>query len=490
MSTFDYSLRAVARAAYPSLRLYIDGAWVETERRRSSDVLDPTTGETLGRLPWADEQDLDRAIAAADRSFSVWQRISALDRARYLRDATAWLRTHRAQWASLIALELGKPYAEALRETETACEMFEWAAEEARRLYGRLIPPRVANMRMMAMPVPVGPAGAIAGWNAPSITPARKIAAALATGCTMVLKPSEGTPGTALMIAEAFDQAGLPPGVLNVVFGDPPTTGQRFATDPRLRMLSFTGGTLVGKLLAGAAGAALKRTVFELGGHAPVLVFADCDVESVARAAVAAKFRNSGQICTSPTRFNVEEAAYDRFVAAFVAAAGNLVVGDPFDPATQMGPMQNARRVSAIRELIDDAVSRGATEALRGHSPDRAGFFHTPTILTDVPLGARVTNEEPFGPLAVVSRFSGIDAAIAEANRLPFALAAYAFTNDLRVADRLGQEVQAGTFAINHWAASMPETPFGGMKDSGLGSEGGIEGLAAFQQIRFVSVAS
>lgn len=480
--------RRDAEAAYPALALVVGGRWIGAEERPTVPVVDPGTERVLGHLPVADEADLDRAIEAAHDAFPGWRDTPALARGRILRAAAGWLRAHRRDWAGLIALELGKPLAQAEAEAETACEMIDWAAEEGRRLYGRDIPPRTSGLRLTAFSEPVGPVGAIAGWNAPAITPARKIAGALGAGCSIVLKPSEATPASGLMLARAFAEAGLPPGVLNLVFGDPPAIGRRLATDPRLRMLSFTGGTSVGKDLAALCAATMKRMVMELGGHAPVIVLADCDVEAVARAGAAAKYRNGGQVCTSPTRFLVEAPAYRRFADAFVGAAQALKVGDPFAAGTQMGPLQNARRAAAIRALLADARPRATLS--EGSAPEGPGFWQAPAVLTDLGPEARAWHEEPFGPLAVLAPCAGLDAAIAEANRLSLGLAAYAFTSSLAAAERLGREVQAGTLAVNHWSASFPETPFGGVKDSGFGLEGGQEGVMAFRQQRFVSVAS
>ena len=479
-----------AIAAYPCLQLFIDGHWIERENRDAGEVIDPSTGKVLGMLPHATTVDLDRAIAAAAGSFEGWKRTPALERSRILRSAAAHLRIRRQELVQLIALELGKPPAEAVRETETACEMLEWGAEEARRLYGRIIPARVPNISMMAVPTAVGPVGAASGWNAPSITPARKLSAALAAGCTIVLKPSEATPATALFVVRALHEAGVPAGVVNVVFGNPSQTVSRLAADPALRLISFTGGTQVGKTLAAIAAGNMKRMVFELGGHAPVLVFNDANTDVVAKAAVAAKFRNSGQICTSPTRFLVQRESYARFLEIFVATTEKLTVGDPFAPGTDMGPMQNQRRVVAIQDLIRDACERGATLATGGRRIDRPGFWHEPTVLTDVPAEARALHEEPFGPVAIMRPFDDIDDAIREANRLDFGLAAYAFSNSLRTVERVSVALNCGTLAVNHWTASLAETPFGGMKDSGIGAEGGVEGIAAFIQTRFISVSS
>lgn len=481
---------SAAAARYPDLRLFIDGTWIGADGRASQPVIDPSTGDALGHLPLASALDIDRAIDTAEAAFRHWRETPALDRSDMLRAVAGYLRARREEWAELIALELGKPLAEALREADVACEMFEWGAEEARRLYGRIIPARASKLRVMAIAEPVGPVAAICGWNAPAVTPARKISAALAAGCTIVVKPSEATPASALMISRACAAADVPPGVVNMIFGDPPTIGRRFASDPAFRALTFTGGTEVGKQLASLAASGLKRTVFELGGHAPVLVFNDVDIDAVARACVAAKFRNAGQICTSPTRIIVQKNCLERFSEAAVAALADWRVGDPFEPGIRMGPLQNGRRRDAVAHLVSDALGAGGRLLAGGKVADGPGFFHQPTLLADVSDSALIRREEPFGPLGIVMPFEDVDDALAQANALPFGLAAYAFTHDLDVSERLTRDMEAGTLAINHWAASFPETPFGGLKDSGLGSEGGTEGVAAFVRTRLVTVGS
>ncbi|WP_375392494.1 NAD-dependent succinate-semialdehyde dehydrogenase [uncultured Sphingomonas sp.] len=482
--------RARAEAAYPRLHLLIDGAWIAADARPSEPVIDPSTGKALGRFPVAGPADVERAIAAAGDSFEAWRLKPALERSHLLRAAAEGIRAQKELLANLIALELGKPLGEALREAELACEMFEWAAEEARRLYGRLIPSRSPTLRLSAVRVPVGPAGAVSGWNAPALTPARKLSSALAAGCTIVLKPSEATPATAQLLVRALHDAGIPRGVVNMVLGDPPASVGRMVDHPGLRMFSFTGGTDVGRRLAARAALTLKRTVFELGGHAPVLIFDDVCPEEVAPAAAAAKFRNAGQVCTSPTRFLVARPIFARFRDAFVRATEALRVDDPFADGTAMGPLQNARRLEAVTTLVADARAQGAAVIAGGSPIEGTGCWHQPTVFVDVPLDARVIAEEPFGPIALLAPFDTIDEAIAEANRLPFGLAAYAATQRLSIAERLSRDVHCGTLAINSWIASFPETPFGGMKDSGIGIEGGTEGIAAFLQTRCISVAA
>lgn len=468
----------------------IGAQWREGGGHTLQPVVDPSTGDTLAELRHASAADVDAAVAAADAAFDGWRRTPAIERARLLRAGAALLRGRREQVATLIALELGKPLAQGLAEIDTAAELFEWAAEEGRRCYGRLIPPRAGGLQQRTELVPLGVVAAASGWNAPAITPARKISSALAAGCTLVLKPSEETPHVAIAIVEALRDAGLPPGVVNLLFGDPAAIMARLIDAEPVRAISFTGGTAVGRTLGAAAGQRLKRATLELGGHAPVLVFDDVDVASVARAAALAKFRNAGQVCTSPTRFVVQQSVHDRFVAAFAEATRALVVGPALRPGVQMGPLKNPRRVLAMQRLIDDAASHGVLPVVGGHALPGPGSYFAPTLLLDPQSRCAASNEEPFGPLALVRPFTTLDEALAEANRLPVGLAAYAFTRDLGRAQALADGVRCGALAINDWAVSMPETPFGGVADSGFGLEGGSEGLREFLQVRSVRIGN
>lgn len=476
--------------AYPAPRLWIDGTWLDADGRGQQAVINPADGTELGRLPLATEADIERAIESAQRVFAAWRAAGPMQRSAVLRRTAAIIREDRDTLARLISLELGKPLAQARGETETAAEMFEWAAEEGRRAYGRLIPERTPGYRQIAVPEPVGPVMAISGWNAPAITPSRKIAGALAAGCPIIIKPSEATPATALFLARALESAGLPAGAVNMVFGDPAAIAGQLLDSPLIRMITFTGSTGVGKQLAARATRTMKRMVFELGGHAPALVFPDVGLDEVVRGAVATKYRNSGQVCTSPTRFYVHRDIYDDFVAAFVRHAGELRPGDPLTEGTGMGPVQNARRLEALEAMVDDARQHGATVWTGGERLPGDGFFFPPTVLTDVGTECRLANEEPFGPLAMITPFSDTDEALEQANRLPLGLASYLFSNDLRVVDRVSRDIQCGNVIVNHWKVSFPETPFGGVEDSGIGLEGGIEGLRAFQQLKFVSQAA
>jgi succinate-semialdehyde dehydrogenase/glutarate-semialdehyde dehydrogenase len=472
---------------YPAIGIVIDGHWENVGSRRTAPVVNPSTGKVLGDLPFSESGDLARALDAAARSFEAWGGTPAVERSGVLRRTADIVRSRSETLAGLISLELGKPFPEAIREVETAAGMFEWAAEEGRRSYGRVIPSRTAGMVMTSTVEPVGPVAAFCGWNAPAITPARKISGAVAAGCSIVIKPSESTPASALFLVRCLETAGLPRGVVNVVFGDAATIAEALWTSPITRMVTFTGSIPVGRQLAALAGLHLKRMVFELGGHAPVLIFPDVDVKAVATAAVAAKFRNSGQVCTAPTRFVVHRDCYETFTERFVEVARAWRVGDPFLSTTQMGPLQNARRVSATADLIADAVGNGASLLTGGRPLDRPGFFFEPTVLTDVSFECRVAHEEPFGPIALISSFASEEDAIAEANRLPVGLTSYLFSHDLRVVEGLSAAIHSGAVIVNNWAASYPETPFGGMGDSGIGTEGGVEGLQAFQQVKFVS---
>jgi len=479
----------MTRPDYPPLQLRIGSRWVDAGDRATLPVVNPADETVLGHLPCATSQDIDAALNAARDSFAPWRDTSPVERARVLRRAAETLREERETLAGLIALELGKPLREGLKEIETGAGMFEWAAEEGRRAYGRIIPPRNPAYRLNAVPEPVGPVAGFAGWNAPVITPARKIAGALAAGCSIIIKPSEATPATALFLARALAEAGLPDGVVNLLSGDPAAIAEQLLRSPVTRMVTFTGSTAVGKQLAALATQSMMRMVFELGGHAPVLVFPDTDVDAVVKGAVASKYRNSGQVCTSPTRFYVHESVYPDFVEAFTERAASLRLGDPFSEEAQMGPVQNPRRLAALQSLVQDARQQGATVTTGGEALEGPGFFFQPTVLTNVSDDCRAVSEEPFGPLAMISPFPTTDEAIALANRLPVGLASYLFTQDTRVVARVSREIQCGNLSINQWAASFPETPFGGVLDSGVGSEGGVEGLQAFQQIKFVSQA-
>ncbi|MGM5024060.1 NAD-dependent succinate-semialdehyde dehydrogenase [Tardiphaga sp. 367_B4_N1_1] len=472
---------------YPALKLFIDGNWRAGEGRDTGPVLNPATGLVLGELPHASEADLDEALASSARAHEQWRKMSAVDRGHILQRASALILERAEHIAGLITLELGKPIAESRGEVETAAGMFGWNAEEGRRAYGRVIPSRNRAIQQIAVREPLGPIAAFAPWNAPAITPARKISSALAAGCSVIIKPAEETPATALAIAAALVDAGLPPGVLNMVFGDPAMISRKLLNSPITRGLTFTGSTQVGKQLGALAVQTMKKMTLELGGHAPVLIFGDIDPEAAAISAVQAKFRNSGQVCTSPTRFFVHESIHDRFTVKLAELANAITVGDGFMATTKMGPLAHARRIESMERFVDDARSRNIAVSAGGERCGNQGFFYRPTVLSHVDDDCIASNVEPFGPLAATAPFRSMDDAIRLANRLPFGLASYVMTNDMRNASAISEAIQSGNVIVNHWQASLPETPFGGYKDSGIGSEGGIEGLQEFQTVKYVS---
>ena len=449
-------------------------------------VFNPSNGQALGDYAHASRTDVEEAVAAAAEAFRTWRKTSALERSALLRRVASLMRERGAAIAEQIARELGKPYGEAQKEVVTAAEMFEWASEEVRRIYGRTIPARGEGITQTVVWEPIGPVAAFAGWNAPAITPSRKISGALAAGCTIVIKPSEETAGVALHIARVIQDAGIPDGVVNMVFGEPGEIADILCAAPQIAMVTFTGATSIGKVIGSKAALTMKRATLELGGHAPVVVCDDVDVDRVVRMAVATKYRNAGQVCTSPTRFLVQSPIFDVFCEKFVEAAKAVKVGDPFDSATQMGPLKNLRRLEAIERMVQDARQRGLKVAAGGERIGSEGFFYRPTVILQPTLDSDAATIEPFGPVALISAFDQLDDAIAEANRLPFGLAAYAYTNQLSRAHRLAHEIDSGVVCINEWQASLPETPFGGHKDSGLGSEGGIEGIQEFLRIKCV----
>ena len=469
---------------------YISGNFRQGRSEITYDVLNPATTESLGQINFTSPEDIYEAIQSAKHAFLVWRNTTAFERSIKIRQIANLMYARVDELALQISLELGKPLAEAKKEVQTAAEMFEWASEEARRIYGKTIAPRTAHIKQTVTYEPIGVVAAFSGWNAPAITPARKISAALAAGCSIVIKPSEETAGIALKIAQIIAEIDFPQGLVNMVFGNPEEISNILCESPDIAMITFTGATSIGKSLAAKASQHLKKLTLELGGHAPVIVCEDVDVEKVAKAAVAAKFRNAGQVCTSPTRFLIHDAIFNEFSQKFVEYAKQIKTGNPFDALTQMGPLKNARRLSAIEALVQNARDLGVEVAAGGEKiTDLAGYFYAPTVLVQPSLDVQVNHIEPFGPIAILRSFNHLDEALAEANRLPFGLAAYAFTNNFAYIERISNEIESGVISINDWQASLPETPFGGVKDSGLGTEGGAEGIHEFLKIKTVRVA-
>ena len=472
---------------YSDLHLLIDGQRLRGEGRRTLPVINPATEEVLGELPLASPADLDRALEAAQRSWPVWRALGPQQRGRILRKAADLLRERVEPIARLATIEEGKALAEARVELNVSADIMEWYAEEGRRAYGRVLPQRTAGMRMTVVKEPVGPVAGFAPWNFPLGNPTRKLAAALAAGCSVIVKPAEEAPGCALAIAQALVDAGVPAGVLAVVFGVPAEVSRHLITSPVIRAVHFTGSIPVGKQLTALAAAGMKRTTMELGGHAPVLVFDDVDVDAVLDMSATAKFRNAGQVCVSPTRFFVHEAIYERFARGFAERAKSMTVGNGLDNGVRMGPLAHDRRRPAVAALIDEAVTSGARALAGGHALPGKGYFYAPTVLADVPDTARIMNEEPFGPVAVLQPFREFDEVIRQANRLPYGLAAYAFTQNARRVNLLGEQIESGMLAISSFTIAAPEAPFGGVKESGHGSEEGIEGLDSCLVTKFIT---
>ncbi|MCH2069255.1 MAG: NAD-dependent succinate-semialdehyde dehydrogenase [Shimia sp.] len=468
---------------YPDLQLFINGQWRNSAK--TLPVVNPATEAVLGQLPCASRADLEDALRAAEAGFEVWRKTSPRARADLIVRAAAIMRDRQEEIAQSITAEHGKPLAQARLEVIRGAEFFEWDAGEAMRTYGRVIP-SAAGGKISVHHSPIGVVAAFSPWNFPMSQPARKIAGALASGCSVILKAAEETPAGAIHIVRAFEEAGLPPGVLNLVFGVPSEISEFLIPQPSVRLVALTGSTQVGRHLTGLAAQSDTRVLMELGGHAPVIVCEDTDVEQAAISGAVRKMRNAGQVCTSPTRFFIHESIFDRFVDTFVARAAATVVGNGITDGVEMGPTANARRIPVLSALVEDAVAQGAELSTGGGRHGDTGYFFQPTVLTNVPSSARIMQEEPFGPIAVLNPVGSLDEAIAQANAVPYGLAGYAFTNRADYIDRLIDEIEVGNFSINTLEASLPETPFGGVKSSGYGREGGTEGLKSYLTVKNV----
>jgi succinate-semialdehyde dehydrogenase/glutarate-semialdehyde dehydrogenase len=471
-------------SAYPDIRLLIDNQWRACAA--SSPVLNPSDETVIGQVPHATSKDLADVVAAAARGFATWRRTAPQERARIMLGAVALLRERVDAIAMAITLEQGKPLAQARAEVLRGCDLMAWDAEEGRRLYGRVIPAE-PGMRHTVIREPAGVVAAFTPWNFPMSSPARKVGGALAAGCSIILKAAEETPAGAVLLAQAFVDAGLPPGVLNLVFGDPALISSTLIAHPAVRLVTFTGSTVVGKHLTELAGRHMKPVIMELGGHAPVIVCDDADPEAAAAACVKGKLNNAGQVCVAPTRFYAHDAVYDRFVAAFRTQADAVRVGCGLSPDSHIGPVTNARRLQAMETMVEDALARGARLVSGGRRVGSSGYHFPLTVLADVPDDALAMREEPFGPLCLIARVASLDEAIDKANSLPFGLAGYAFTQSARNAYELGERLELGNLAINHLVSAVSETPFGGVKDSGYGREGGTEGLECYTHAKSIS---
>ncbi|HYA04453.1 MAG TPA: NAD-dependent succinate-semialdehyde dehydrogenase [Xanthobacteraceae bacterium] len=474
---------------YANLQLFIDGQWLGGDGRAGEEVINPATEKPLAHLPHASPADLDHALEAARKGFAVWRATSAYDRAKIMRKAADLMRERYDAISKTLVQEEGKAYPEARAEVLTSADIIEWYAEEGRRAYGRIVPGRGKGLRQIVTQEPVGIVAAFTPWNFPALTPARKIGGALAAGCALILKASEETPGACVEMVRCFADAGLPAGVLNLVFGVPANISEHLIAKDDVRKISFTGSIPVGKHLAALAARGMKRATMELGGHSPVVVFADADPEKSADTIAAFKYRNAGQVCISPTRFYVQEPVYGRFLARFTEYANAIKLGDGLEKGVTMGPLANARRIDAMESFVNDAKERGGKVVTGGKRRGNQGFFYEPTVITDLPDDCKLMTQEPFGPLAPVVTFKTFDEVVERANSLPYGLAAYAFTGSAQTANLIGDALQAGMVGVNSIAVSTPETPFGGVKESGYGSEGGLEGLQAYLNTKFISQA-
>ncbi|NVM79196.1 succinate-semialdehyde dehydrogenase/glutarate-semialdehyde dehydrogenase [Duganella sp. SG902] len=474
--------------SYPDTRLLIANEWSDATGGKTIPVLNPATGKPIGTVAHASIADLDRALAAAQRGFDAWRKVPAHERAAIMRRAASLLRERADEIGRLLTQEQGKPLVQARGEALAGADIIDWFAAEGMRVYGRIVPSRNPAAQQLVLKEPVGPVAAFTPWNFPINQVVRKLAAALATGCSFLCKAPEETPASPAALFQCFVDAGVPAGAVGLVFGNPAEISNYLIPHPVIRKVTFTGSTPVGKQLAALAGAHMKRVTMELGGHAPVIVADDADVALAVEATGGAKFRNAGQVCISPTRFLVHNSIKDEFTRALVAHAERLQLGNGLVEGTTLGPLANERRVAAMSSVVADARAKGAKVATGGERVGTEGNFFAPTILADVPLDASVFNDEPFGPVAAIRGFDSLDEAIAEANRLPFGLAGYAFTRSIKNAHQLMHNVEVGMLWLNQPATPSAEMPFGGIKDSGYGSEGGPEALEAYLNTKAVSL--
>lgn len=476
---------------YPTLKFLINGEWVGTGDAGTMAVINPATGAEIAQCPKAGPAQLDAALKAAGDAFPAWSATSGAERHAILRRAANLLRERAPAIAKVVTAEMGKPRAQALGEITGSADVIDFLGEEAKRRGGRLIPTRGTQLiAQMVTHEPIGPAVLLTPWNFPVNLPAKKIAGALAAGCTAILKPAENTPASAQLLVECFIDAGVPAGVLNLVHGDPGPIAERLVASPVTRKVSFTGSTAVGKQLGALAASHMKRFAPELGGHAPVIVSKHADVARAATMCAGTKFRNAGQVCVSPTRFLVAREIYDTFVAEFASIAGRIKVGDPgADESVDMGPLAHARRVAAMEQVVADTGGNRGEVVTGGSAIESSGFFFQPTVIANPAPDSRFMLEEPFGPIAGIVPFDAIEDAVGIANSLRYGLAAYAFSSNLDEAHYLGRALRAGMVGINQLIVSSPETPFGGVGDSGFGSEGGEEGYLAFTDTKLVMLA-
>ncbi len=472
--------------AYETIELLINGEWRKGDGG-GQDIINPADESVIGWCPHASAEELDMALAAADEGFKVWKNMTALARQKIMAKAADLMDERVDYIAECLTREEGKPHGESKIEIGFVSDLTRWYGEEGKRSYGRLIPPRIPGARQMVVKEPIGPVAAFVAWNFPATNVIRKISGALGAGCSIVIKPSEETPATAVCLAKCFQDAGLPPGVINMVFGVPDTVSRHILASPIIKKLSFTGSVPVGKHLQKLAADNMIRCTMELGGHSPVVVFDDADLDKAMDMVAGFKFRNAGQVCISPTRFYIQENVYDKFVDGFTERAKALKIGNGMDDGVFMGPLVADRRLAVMDDFVQDAKAAGAEIVTGGERMGNQGYFYAPTVMKDVPDAAKIMTEEPFGPLAPMQSFKSTDEVLDKANSLPFGLASYVFTTDANKAKTMEHGINAGMVGVNHPMVSMPETPFGGVNESGYGSEGGIEGLEAYQRTKFMT---
>jgi len=475
---------------YQDFQLYVNGEWTPAISGKTKQVFDPATEDEIGKIADASAEDLDRALASAAEGFEIWRRTGTWERAAKLRRVAELIRERLDSIAAIMSIETGKPLAEAKGETGGAADQFEWYSEETKRIYGQIIGSRTQDSRMSVIYQPVGVVAAFSAWNFPALLPARKIAAALAAGCSIIIKPAGEAPGSCGALVQACHDAGIPAGVVNFVTGNSGMIAKHLIGSPIVRKVSVTGSVPVGKEILHLAADGVKKVSMELGGHGPVIVFPDADPEQAAAVCAATKFRNCGQVCISPTRFYVHEKSYDAFSSKFAAVAKSIKVGRGLDEGTQMGPMANPRGLSTVKAMVADAVEKGAEVLAGGQAPSgfNRGFFFEPTVLGRVPDNALVMTEEPFGPIAPLTTFADYDEVMARANSLPFGLAGYLFTKDLGTATRASEDLEVGMVGVNEMLLATAEAPFGGIKESGMGREGGSIGIQDYLEPKYVKM--
>lgn len=473
---------------YQDLELYLDGRWTAATGGGVKEVHDPSNGEVVGTIADATPEDLDAALAAAENGLALWRRTSPWDRAAKMREVAALIRERIDTIATIMSIETGKPLAEAKGETGAAADQFEWYSEETKRIYGQTIESRTPDTRMQVIFQPVGVVAAFSAWNFPALLPARKIGAALAAGCSIIIKPAGEAPGSCGALVLACHDAGIPPGVVNLVTGNSSMIAARLIASPIVRKVSVTGSVPVGKQILHLAADGMKKVSMELGGHGPVIVFADADPERAAETCATTKFRNCGQVCISPTRFYVHEEIYGAFAGRFAEVARDIKIGRGLDAGTQMGPMANARGLETAKVMVQDALDRGAELLAGGKQPNEfnRGYFFEPTVLGRVPDDARIMLEEPFAPVAPITTFTDYDDVMRRANSLPFGLAGYVFSNDLGTATRAYEDLEVGMVGVNEMLLATAEAPFGGIKESGMGREGGALGIHDYLEPKYV----